>query len=72
MTTLKSDIVVADWVRTHPLYAEWYDIRRRCYDPLHPKYPQEWARGVKMHKPWINDPEQFIKDVIGEIGTPGS
>jgi hypothetical protein len=71
MTILKDDITIPDWVRVHPLYREWYDIRRRCYDPLHPRYPQEGAKGIKMHEPWINDPGQFIKDVVGGIGTSG-
>ena len=52
------------------LYAEWLDIKGRCYDPNHPRYPEEGANGIKMCDEWLNDFEAFAKYVKTEMGMP--
>ena len=48
----------------HPLYRKWIDIKGRCYRENTNGYKHWDGRGVKMYKPWINDPKAFIEYVM--------
>jgi hypothetical protein len=45
-----------------PEYQAWLEMMRKCYDPTHPMYPEEGARGIKVYKPWHKF-ENFYKDM---------
>ena len=46
------DEVLPRGVTIGPVWFEWIDILRRCYDPAHSLYLQEGARGVKVAPQW--------------------
>ena len=47
----------------HPLYNTWYDMKSRCYKPNHSAYKDYGARGIKVCKEWLDDPNVFIKNI---------
>lgn len=51
-----------------PAYRTWSSIKRRCYEKQNASYKSYGAKGVKMHKPWINDAKAFI-DYVGQPPT---
>jgi hypothetical protein len=42
-------------------YSVWVDMWARCTDPEHPCYPEEGAKGIRVHEPWRRF-ATFIKD----------
>jgi hypothetical protein len=51
--------------KKHPdTYTVWLDMNNRCYDPQHPEFPNEGAKGAEVCKEWkIDNPEGFINYV---------
>lgn len=45
------------------LYGRWRGIKQRCTDPGHAAYDRYGGRGIKMCDSWLNDFEQFVKDM---------
>lgn len=48
--------------KAHPLYATWKNLRQRCGNPKHPKYPTYGARGIAVCPEW-SDFFRFVADV---------
>lgn len=46
---------------THPVYHAWYDMKARCYNPLHKSYPLYGKRGIRVCDEWKNDRETFFR-----------
>lgn len=44
-------------------YRTWAGIKARCYNPNEQNASYYLGRGIKMHESWVNDFEQFLKDV---------
>jgi len=47
-----------------PLYQCWRNMKRRCYDPKYKGYKSYGARGIKVHKPWLEDFDKFADFAI--------
>lgn len=50
-------------------YQSWSDMRKRCYNPEHIKYPRYGARGITVCERWRNDFDAFVSDM--GIRPPG-
>lgn len=48
----------------HPLYTSWQNMKARCTNSNHPKYPRYGGRGVKICKEWLPNVENFYKWAI--------
>ena len=46
-----------------PEYQAWCSMKKRCLDPRHPAYRNYGARGVGVHKPWIDNFASFLVEV---------
>ena len=46
-----------------PEYQIWSQIKMRCFNPNHPKYPSYGGRGITMHLPWRDSYLTFLKEV---------
>ncbi len=42
------------------LYARWFGMKARCYNPKNKNYEQYGGRGVTMCDEWLNDKETFF------------
>lgn len=51
-------------LRYHPLYNIYYNIKRRCYNPVNPSYKDYGGRGIKMCDRWKNSFQNFYNDMI--------
>lgn len=47
----------------HPLYSVWCGIKDRCYNPKHVHYDLYGGKGVTLHREWLENVENFIKDL---------
>jgi hypothetical protein len=56
------------YLSKNPLYACWYNIKTRCYNPANPGYERYGARGIRLAPQWENDRLRFVRDVLAEIG----
>jgi len=45
---------------THPLYARWSAIQRRCYNPQDSKYKFYGEKGVFVCNEWRENPQKFF------------
>lgn len=53
------------------LYQVWAGMKARCLNPNHSAYKRYGGRGIKIHQPWIDNFEQFKKDLPPEVeGKP--
>ena len=55
----------ADYHRTHGmkgtlLFSTYHTIKGRCYNPNDHKYHRYGARGIKMCKEWLDNPQSFF------------
>lgn len=48
--------------RRHPLYVRWVNIKQRCHNPNHPRFPDYGGRGILLHPAW-HDFTQFWLDL---------
>lgn len=48
---------------SHPLYATWKAMIRRCYDPGHERYLHYGGRGIRVCERWRDSLQDFIDDV---------
>lgn len=55
----------------HKLYLVWAEIKSRCTNKKHSKYPAYGGRGILLCKEWIDDPESFIRWSINNGWKPG-
>ena len=64
------DEVLPRAVTIGPVWFEWIDILRRCYDPAHSHYLEEGARGVEVAPQWQGPKgyATFNGDVAGPSG----
>jgi hypothetical protein len=46
-----------------PAYHLWYQMKKRCTDPKHPKWKWYGGKGVRMHPVWVKSFELFLKDI---------
>lgn len=58
--------VGVSWCKKHGLshdstYKEWIQIKSRCYNKNHHKYPRYGGRGIVMCDEWLNSPLEFAK-----------
>ena len=53
-----------------PEYATWQNMKRRCLDPTHDAYGYYGGRGIRIAPQWLDDFEQFFRD-LGPRPTPG-
>jgi hypothetical protein len=44
-------------------YGTWRNMRRRCYQPNHRKYPLYGARGIQVCEQWRNSFAAFLADM---------
>lgn len=53
---------------THPLYATWRSMVRRCVNPTHPKYERYGGRGITVDESWLllADFLEWVHDNLGE------
>jgi len=42
----------------------WVDMMRKCYDPMHPKFIEEGAKGISVCKEWRDDLLMFYRDTL--------
>jgi len=47
----------------HPLYQIWQGMKARCLNPSNKHYANYGGRGIKICDKWINDFNQFVKDM---------
>lgn len=47
----------------HYLYHTWRDMKSRCYKPQDRHFDSYGGRGIKICPQWLNNFEQFIKDM---------
>jgi len=47
----------------HPLYQVWQGMKARCLNPNNPHYANYGKRGIKICDQWINNFNQFVKDM---------
>ncbi len=47
----------------HPTYTRWSNMRRRCEDPNHPRYPDWGGRGIKVCDRW-----QIFENFLADMG----
>lgn len=52
-----------DGRRSHPLYATWHNMIRRCHDLEHLSYPNYGQRGITVCREWRNDFWVFVAAV---------
>lgn len=38
----------------------WKNMKQRCYNPKNKSYKYYGARGIKIHKDWLNNPKAFV------------
>lgn len=50
-------------------YRTWSAIKTRCTNPNHKDWNSYGGKGVRMHKPWMNSFETFLRDV-GRAPSP--
>lgn len=55
----------------HPLYCVWENMITRCYNKKSKAYNAYGGRGVKICKPWLENPAEFIKWGIDNGWKPG-
>lgn len=39
---------------THPFYAAWYNMVKRCTDPAHPNWDRYGGRGIAISPDWLD------------------
>lgn len=44
-------------------YQAWLDIKKRCYNPADPAYPNYGGRGIEVCERWLNDARAFFADM---------
>lgn len=49
--------------KTHPAYAAWCQMKRRCSNPVDTKYPLYGGRGISVCKEWQSNFESFARDM---------
>jgi len=47
----------------HTLYTIWQNMKARCLNPNNKHYANYGGRGIKICNEWINDFNQFVKDM---------
>lgn len=57
------------FLKTHPLWATYQNMLRRCYQPTHPRYKDWGGKGVRVCKYWRENYFNFTND-IGPRPTP--
>lgn len=56
--------------KADPLYAKWFGIKQRCFNPDHPHYHRYGGRGVTMCDEWANDFAAF-RAAVGQQPEKG-
>lgn len=46
-----------------PEFTAWLNMRRRCHDPKHPKYPDYGGRGIEVCDRWRFSYRSFLADM---------
>lgn len=60
---LNWSFMMSKHLKSHPLYNTWSTMKRRCYNPKNPKYPDYGGRGIKVCERWRNSFENFLEDM---------
>ena len=56
-------------VQMFPDEVEIYvDMHRRCYDPTHPRYPNEGARGIRVCERWNANNFEGFRNFLEDMG----
>lgn len=55
-------------ISSHPLYAIWAGMVKRCTRPAAANYPHYGGRGISIFPPWRESLDRFASDLIAEIG----
>lgn len=57
-------------MRNTPTYKTWCSMKERCLNENSPAYQGYGSEGIKIHQPWVDSFEEFLKD-MGErpLGT---
>lgn len=50
-------------MRSAPEYESWAGMKKRCYNPRTPKYPDYGGRGIKVCDRWLNSFATFYADM---------
>lgn len=56
--------------RKTPMYHRWMNMRRRCCDKKTDHAGRYFGRGIKVCARWQNSFQDFLADVLAEIGEP--
>lgn len=51
------------------IYKTWQSIKERCYSPNCLEYKNYGARGIRMFKGWLNDPQSFCNYINSVLGS---
>lgn len=54
-----TSLIHGDSHRSGSLYSRWCNMRRRCLDPDNPAYRDYGARGISVHREWVEDYAAF-------------
>ena len=57
-------------IKTNPLFQMYVDMVRKCYDPQHPSWYSEGAKGVQICDEWRNDFLVFAVDILSMPDAP--
>jgi hypothetical protein len=53
-------------------YKAYLDMNEKCYNPQHPEFPNEGAKGVEVCKEWrFDNPDGFI-NFVNNMGVAPS
>lgn len=74
LTDPRTDRQLKPYTKTHGVshtaeYRAWQTMRRRCYEPSDPAYPDYGGRGITVCDRWLESPLNFIED-MGTKPTP--
>lgn len=60
---IKEATIHGNW--HHPLWATYYNMKRRCYQTHRKDYPLYGGRGIKVEDVWLGDEgfNNFVKDM---------
>lgn len=45
------------------IYATWWGMRKRCYNPKHTSFKDYGGRGIVVCDEWVDDFLQFVRDM---------
>lgn len=67
---LKKELVGIIPTKDNSLYSIWQNMRNRTQAKHSPMYARCGGAGIKLHRPWINNFQEFERWVSKNLGTP--